>query len=306
MLTADKKYKIDPNSIAIALTTFYPKWYRGKLRSIKHIDKIRGDLALEFIQKARKKGYHVVISDAKSSKSFRSELSGILGTKVYIRRAMKRSPGRRQAFKLASRIEGVQVIVSTEAEKISLLTDCMDSIVRPILNGETDIVVPARNFNLFKLTYPQYMFESEIEGNRMYNENLRLHGLLSSKDKDLDMFFGPRVIKNDRKILSFFMRKYTLKIGNFLLPAGFINPEQGSDTQFFPVVMALSKGFRIACVEVPFSYPTIQRENEEKGAVEYFREKRRNQRIGLLLELMHFINYIEKKKDSCIKSVKNK
>lgn len=38
--------RFNPTPLAIAATTSYPKWYRGKLRSIKHTDKVRGDLAL--------------------------------------------------------------------------------------------------------------------------------------------------------------------------------------------------------------------------------------------------------------------
>ena len=50
----------NPTDVGLAIITYYPKWYRGKLRSIKHTDKVRGDLALEFFTKATKLGYKVV------------------------------------------------------------------------------------------------------------------------------------------------------------------------------------------------------------------------------------------------------
>ena len=58
--------RIDPNSIGIVATTSYPRWYRGKPRSVKDTDKIRGDLTVEFVKIARKIGYQVVIADWQS------------------------------------------------------------------------------------------------------------------------------------------------------------------------------------------------------------------------------------------------
>src|SRR3989344_8232372 len=96
-----EKLKADPSCVAITLTTLYPKWYRGKLQSIKHTDKIRGDLALEFIRIAREKGYQVVVVDGKGSKTFRKELKKIEGVTVLLSRKQKRSPMKRLALKTA-------------------------------------------------------------------------------------------------------------------------------------------------------------------------------------------------------------
>ncbi|HLD26555.1 MAG TPA: hypothetical protein VJB63_01185, partial [Patescibacteria group bacterium] len=67
----------NPSTIAIATTTSYPRWYRGKLRSIKHTDKIRGDLALIFVQKATEAEYQTIVADWKSAHTFRKTLSSI-------------------------------------------------------------------------------------------------------------------------------------------------------------------------------------------------------------------------------------
>lgn len=281
---------INPNEIAITLTTFYPNWYRGKLKSIKHTDKVRGDLALEFITKATKNGYKIVLVDGKSSKPFKKTVASIQPLTIKNRRSQKRSPAKRQAFKIASQIEKIKVILATEPEKVDVL-DSVEKISKPILEGNATIVIPKREDNLFQSSYPKYQYESEIEGNKLYNEYLRANQLLKENDEDLDMFFGPRAFKNDRKILSLFMRKFKIKVKKFEIESDLFDPEELSNASFFPIVLALKKKFKVASTEVPFSYPKLQKENEEIGSRELFLEKRRNQRLGLLLELIHFLSF---------------
>ena len=45
---------------------------------------------------------------------------------------------------------------------------------------------------------------------------------------------------------------------------------------------------------MPFKYPDLQKQNEEKGSRELFLEKRKAQRISLIVELLHFVAYLEK------------
>lgn len=297
------EFSFDPSRIAFALISYYPKWYRGKLRSIKHTDKIRGDLALEFINQAKKSGCHVVVVDGKSTKTFKKELSQVPDIVIKTSRAPKRAPNKRLAIRIASKIDGVEAIILSEVEKLSFI-DCLEQIVKPILTNEADIVVPKRNAALFKSTHPLYMFESETEGNRIYNEALRTQGLLPENHEGLDMFFGPRVLRNDKKIVELFMRRFRIKVGKFSLPAEFFDTEDYSNPLYFPVVLALKKHLRIVSVEISFSYPKIQKENEDIGLRDAFVEKRSLQRLSLILELIHFLSYLERKPQSKMKVVK--
>lgn len=288
------QFAYKPQEIAIVINTYYPKWYRGKLRSIKHIDKVRGDLAIEFFKEAKKRGYQVVVVDGKSSKTFQKEIKNI-GTIIFARRRHpKRSPAKRQAIKIAAKQEGIKVIVLTEPEKVSLVTDCIPFLVKPILEGKADIVVPKRDDELFASSYPSYMYESEFEGNKIYNEILRVQGLLSSHEDDLDMFFGPKVFRNDKKIISLFMKKYSLSSLQSSFTKEFFDVEDYSNVLYFSIVLGLKKHFRIKGITVPFVYPKIQKENEEKGERALFVEKRKNQRLSILVELLHFVNYLQK------------
>lgn len=294
---SDKTTKLvfNPQEIAIATNTYYPKWYKGKLRSIKHIDKIRGDLAIDLFKEAKNRGYQVIVVDGKSSKTFQREIKNIENIIFVRRQSPNRSPAKRQAIKIAAKQDGVKVIVLTEAEKVSLVTDCIPILVKPILEGKVNIVVPKRENKLFASTYPSYMYESEIEGNKMYNEILRVHGLLNNSDEDLDMFFGPRVFRNDKKIISIFMRKYSLSSMQSSFTKDFFDVEDYSNTLYFPIVLGLKKHFQIKSVTVPFTYPKVQKENEEKELA-LFLEKRKNQRLSILVELLHFANYLQKVK----------
>ena len=285
--------RINSHTIAIVATTSYPKWYRGKLRSIKDTDKVRGDLAIEFAKAARKIGYKVVISDWQSPKTFRKELSSIPEIVLIRRRSPKRSPAKREALRKATKLPDVKVIILTEPEKVSLVQDCIQLIAESILKGETDIVVPKRNEEFFKKTYPAYQYESEVEGNKTYNEELRSHKLIGIGDNDFDMFFGPRAFSNDRKIISLFMRRYRFSIAHASFPSWYFDAEELSNTNFFPIVSALRRGLKVKSVEVPFKYPNVQKQNEEK-LEDLFLEKRKAQRIGLIVELLHFVAYLEK------------
>lgn len=278
---------IDPKKIAFAIITYYPKWYNGKLKSISHTDKIRGDLALQFIQNALSKNYQVVLVDGKSSKNFRKKISNFKNLKNIKRRSFEYSPAKRQAFKAASKLPGVKIIITSEPEKVPLVNNIPD-IIKPILKGKADIVVAKREAILFKKSFPDYMYKSEIEANKEYNKQLRLNNLLSKKDADLDMFFGPRIFTNTPEILSLFT-------GNFLKDMNNTDPEKQSNTLYFPIVMALKLGLKVESVEIPFSYPKIQKNNEEKGARVFFMKKRDSQKLSILGELMHLLNYLNRK-----------
>ena len=205
--------KINSATIALALSTYYPKWYKGTLRSVKHTDKVRGDLSLEFLKKAVKRGYKVVVVDAKSNNSFRSQLSSLHGINLLKKKvSMQRSPSRRLAFKKASSLPGVEVIVYSDPEKVSFVEDAIDKVARPIIEDKADIVVPKRKISLFQKTYPLYQYNSETEANKLYSSLLRTNGILPEDSEDLDLFFGPKAFRNDQKILSLFLRKFSLPI----------------------------------------------------------------------------------------------
>src|SRR6185369_796626 len=270
----------DPKKVAIAAITSYPQWYSGKLRSIKHTDKVRGDLALEMAQKAIELGYFIVIADGKSTKTFRKALQIIPGIIVIKRKTITSGEGKRVAIERAAKITGVEAIVLTEPEKVSFVAECIADSVHPVLSGKADIVVPKRNDALFKATYPRYMYVSEVEGNGIYNEALR-------------------AFKNDKQIVSLFKKKY--KFTGISLLEKLYDPDMYSHVLYFPIVNALKKKLRVESREVAFRYPHLQKENEDVGRREEFIAKRSLQRVSILIDLMHFLSFLQKNRNSRIR-----
>lgn len=290
---------VEHHKIGFALITSYPKWYRGRLKSIKHTQKVRGDLALEFVEKASLAGYNVVVSDGKSTKTFRRDLEAIPGAIILKRKTKTSGEGKRTAIDRLSKIPGVEVIVLTEPEKVSILTHCLEQITSPILHDKADIVIPKREDGLFKATYPKYMYDSEREGNSIYNEALRANDLLPEELLTMDTFFGPRVFRNNPQIVQIVKRKYHFS-GVSLLEKLY-DPDIYSNVQFFPILNALKKKLRVVSVEVPFRYPHLQKENEDVGQREEFIAKRNLQRVSILIDLMHFLSFLKKNKNSRVR-----
>lgn len=297
----EKSLKIDPASIAIATNTLYPSWYEGSLKRIEDTDKVRGDLALRFFKTSCDLGYKTVVVDGNSSSAFLFALSSIKDLKIISRGKIKRSPARREAIEICSRLSGVRAIVLTEPEKTSFLTDCLSAAVKPVLERETDIVLPKRDSGLFVASYPNFQYESELEANILFEELLRSHGLFPSGEKDLDMIFGPRVFRNDQKIVDCFMQKFSFKNTYLAVVDEYFDPEQIPATLFFPIVFAQKKNLRIKTVTVPFRYPVLQKKNEEAMKIALFLKKRRDQYIGTTVSLMHLIGFLEGYSGSRIK-----
>jgi len=287
------------NKVAVVLITHYPRWRTGKI-NLNNTDKVRGDLALKLIKEAQKLGCHVIVSDSRSARSFKKELSNLKNIMLIHRRSSKRAIGIRDGIKKASKIPDIKAIVLTEPEKVSLITDCLKDIVSPILEGKADIVIPKRREKLFVETYPIYMYESEKEGNQTFNEELKSHKLIS-KDDDFDIFFGPKAFLNDKKIVSLFMKQYTFNVDHMSFPKWYFDAEELSNTNFFPVVQALKRGFRVKSIDVPFKYSNSQKLNETGKYKHFFEEKRRMQRIAITIELLHFVSFLENYKGVRVK-----
>lgn len=280
--------------IAIATNTFYSNWYEGELLDSSDSDKVRGDLALHFFYFACNLGYKVVVVDGESSESFRKKLESF--PMIVIQRPdAKRSVARRLAIETSSKLFGIKVIVLIEPEKVSFVTHCMNAAVEPILNNQCDLVLAKREKELFIKTYPAFQYDSESEANIFINELYRTYGLLSFSKTEPDMIFGPRIIKNSPSVVACFMKKYVLTSDTFSISSEFIDPEQVLNTMFIPIILGEKQGLNIQNVTVPFTYPVLQKQNEEVAGKQSFIEKRKNQKIGIIIGLIHFLRFLEGK-----------
>ena len=160
--------EIDPKSIALVTTTFYPKWSpEGEVS----VDKVRGDLNIEMLEEAKRKGYQTIVVDGGSSSEFIDRLQKE-GVAPIHETEHSMSGSRRQAFNEGSTLEGVKVIAWTEPEKVSIARDCLPDAVQPILDGRADIVIPKRDEEAFK-TYPPYQVEYEQKARKHRPPSIR-------------------------------------------------------------------------------------------------------------------------------------
>lgn len=287
---------INPHEVGIASTTFYPAWYPGEAGNNPSADKIRGDIALTTFGEAHGQGYQAVVVDGGSSPEFREAL-GKTGVAIESEKQRGMSASRRQAFESVSALDDVSIICWTEPEKISIVRDCMPYAVRPIVDGEADIVVPGRDKEALA-TYPAYQVEFETTSNRIWNNILRRHGLLPQDAPDLDAWIGPRLFRNDPEIAKLFETKYEY-VADTQSGLKKDTPELWPNALFLPLVAALKQGYRVIGVDVPYRHPAEQTDLERDN--EAFRQKRAFQQATILKTTVHFVRLLEDNPSARIK-----
>ncbi|MCL5433125.1 MAG: hypothetical protein M1524_03375 [Patescibacteria group bacterium] len=282
------EYEVNPRSIGIATATFYRNWYPGDVREENKNEKVRGDLALQMISESIGKGFQIAVVDGGSSEAFRHALTD-MGITPHAEEEEGMSGSRRQAFKEVSKLDGVKVIAWAEPEKVSIVRDCLPEAALPILQGTADIVVPRRDAAAFS-TYPDYQVMYEQRANNLWNTMLRNHNLLPESAEDLDVWFGPRLFKNEPGILNIFLTKYEFNKRETAFDK-IINPELWPNALFLPVARALYRGLRVRSIPVNYRHPNVQTAIEKDS--DEFRRKRDIQYKDIIVCTIHLIRALE-------------
>ena len=279
----------NPKSVAVVTATYCPDWYPGEPRQPLAADKLRGNLAIQSAQAAKKQGFQIIFIDGSGNESFRKELEKLGVNYQSEREPLTQGSARRQGLEIVQSLGGVKIICETEPEKASMIADCLKFASQPIATGEADIVVPKRTEESFS-TLPSYQAKAEKRANQMYNQLLRAHGLLKPEDPDIDFWFGVRVFANRPEIVKLFKKRYEFSPSGLALHK-IIRSDAYSNPLEFPVVNALHDGLRVKSVEIPYVHSWEQTEFEE--GKEEFNRKRDVQRRAIVTELLHFIRYLE-------------
>lgn len=286
------------------LYTDYRRLARGEQRADADTIGIRGDLALDLLDRAIRLGVRVVAADGGSSADFLSVLGQFKnsGFTLVPSDVPGRAPQRRSAFEVATALTGGKVIVYAQPEKGSIM-DHLAEISKPIVEGNADIVVPRRNPKLFKQSYPDYMRRSELRVNAIYDRLMRGAGRMR-KEESFDWFFGPVVFRNSPEIVTLFLKRYERTEAIKSRIEADPNPEKHSGSHYFPIIQALFEGKRVVSVEVPFVYPESQRRNETSPeAIKSFMRRRKIDAAAYLLEAIHFIAFLKEDPRSKIRQV---
>lgn len=194
-----------------------------------------------------------------------------------------RAPQRRAAFKEALLLPNVEVIIYSQAEKN--LSPFIDEIAAPLLENKADIVIPSRPPEVLG-SWPKYQVDSELEVNASIDRILRRYGLISKK-QSFDWFLGPIVFSTREEVSKLFLDQYSLT-RDIKSKNGVPDPEKHSGSHYLPVVRALSLGMRVVSVEIPYSYPELQRLNETAlETIQAFEERRITDGRVYRLEILH-------------------
>jgi hypothetical protein len=302
----EEKFGFKPESVAIATTTFYPKWYSGKentkdLSALHH--KRRGDLALEFCKRAIKIGYRVVVVDGSGeNSSFRQELDEV-GVVVQSETEKGMSGSRRQALRAAGELDGAAFVVWSEPEKTSFITN-LATAMQPAVKNEADIVIPSRSEAWMKQSYPNYQVDAENKSNRKFNSLLQKVGLLG-RGEYIDAWFGPRIIRNDPELMKLFQMVFEYEGRGAPIDdvdridrdktineiEKLVNPENWPDATFLPLIRALAEGYKITSQEVLYRHPKKQTALESNDDV--MKQKRREQYLCIMVSTVHLLRQIE-------------
>jgi len=196
------------------------------------------------------------------------------------------SPSRQEALKLAHVLQDIQILVLMEPEKM-LFIDSMEELIRPLVNGETDIVIPERSEETMK-SYPPQQAAEEKRSNKIANEILRKAGLRTNTDEELDLWLGTRVFRNEPNTLNIFLQKYQFHPRNISLDK-LIDLEKWSNAMYLPVVNALFRGFKIKGVPVHYVHPKLLTSNELNNPIT---DRRRDvQQRDILTSMVEMVRY---------------
>ena len=274
-----------PN-VVVATATLYKNWYLGQVNSIRDTDKVRGDVAIDSLGRTIRNGFSVVDIDGGSSPAFLEALNDV-GVEVTTQKERGYSEGRREGMTLAQE-DSPKAIFTVEPEKPSLM-DSIDKLTKPIVEGDADIVFPARDRSAFD-TYPKAQADFEQRANKIANKILREREILKDDTPDLDWWMGARMIRNDPEVLALFQEKYDFReFGNKLDET--INLEAWPNTLYLPVIFALARGMKVASVPIDYVHPESLTLNETGDPA--FDRKRETQYKGIIVAMIEGVRRVE-------------
>ena len=203
---------------------------------------------------------------------------------------------RRQTIKAGSELPDAKVVIWSE-EKPSILEDnTPEGLVGPIARGEADIVIFDRGEEGMRSYNPEQA-AWENKANDVADKILVAQGLKPEGSPRLDLWSGPRAIKNNPEIIKMFMQVYEFdKVNDDGRPRATaihkrINPERWFNSIFRPVVEAMHRGYRVVSQPIKYTHRESMNESEKENGEMI--SKRETQFIDLIHGITHYIYYLK-------------
>ena len=235
----------DPKAVAVLTTAFY--------KDPLNADRVRYKLARDLVKGAVLASHTVLIVEG-SPVAMPSRAFAKAGAIVVNETAHGIGPSRRQLFTAGGELPpAIRAFLWTEIEKEGLI-QFIPMIVGPLLADEADIVLLQR---VSLASYPAFQAETETIADQVFQE---VTGI-----RNASPMFGP-VGFNRRALYLFTACDPYVLFG-------------GHDTyiQHVPPIYAKARGLRVAVVTVDFTYPPLQRAEEEGALTDAMRMKRLSQ-----------------------------
>ncbi len=261
--------------IAVCTRTFYPHWNNGETADSPEgtNDKVRGDLALQFMEMARRR-YRLVVADATGPESpFGRAVRQWNGDVQVVPASPGISTQLRTAYAAAMNDTKARVLVSTEPEKTDLIGE-VDRLADDLLADRSDLLVPERSDESWN-TYPSYQRETEGQANRTIARILEKAGL-TAPGMNLDILFGPKLFSVRSDVRA---RMVGILWRQLVTADPKLKPAEHGDALNLPVARALQAKLRVRGLTVNFAYPPSQLELEafHPELASRYREKRLEQ-----------------------------
>jgi hypothetical protein len=244
-------------------------------------------LALATVRSAQREGFQVSLVDGGSSEGFKQELTAT-GLHWHDEEKHGMSGSRRQALEEALKLSGVKILAWTEPEKVSMVQDgIIGRAAEMVSRNEADVVVPCRTPAAWE-TYGEYQRKSEQEANNKIKKLLVSRGLWKKEDPELDLMVGPRVFKNDPKLVEIFLTKYEFVKEEKNRLQEKIKADNWLNFLFISVAAAIAKGYRVVSMEAEYRHPVAQMQVEEN--TQGLNQKRDEQRNGILAGMVYVLD----------------
>lgn len=308
-----------PEKVCFVTAVDYPGWLPGGETSESVV---RGSLALNTVRNFLELGTNVVLVHSGRTSGAFLESVRLYGLETLPHEAKDKkgelalvkqksrglSGARREGVLEAVNIPGVEVVIMTEPEKVSLSQrDNLWKLTEPILAGRAGLTIPDRGLRINLRNkdpeaagegedlrgYPPYQAYSEVRFNTLLQNNVLVpQGLRRPDEAILDLFSGT-VFRKDLAYLFFIewkvkeQQKDVFDSRKGVLPS--VEPSRYLSF-LAPVILALSLGKKVASVPISYTHPPEQTRFEQ-GSV-YYRKKRWEQLHGILPELAEVARFV--------------
>lgn len=289
LIKVTPEHGIDLREVGLVTGTRFPKYGEDAT------DTLRGNLAEESVRAALEAGYpieNIAFIDSDSNERFLNRIK-VYGIDIIPQSRAGMSGGRQQGFEVildqADSNKQINAFTWFEPEKVDYVRRGIIPVVRPILTGKADIVIPGRTDRGFA-SIPPFQEAFERDSDEKWSARLWQAGLLP-EGVVWDSFFGPRGYSVMPDVAQLTIARHKFRATDSTIPPMAEPQKSYPDATFLPPVAALWQGMNVMAVEIEYEHPKAQTDSEKDS--DEMKIKRQRQQDGILFAHDHYIRYLQ-------------